>query len=234
MSNYPKNRPQLYAMKYIRWLMESGLVSETGADGFTLLVIVAMQEDQQRYKRHVNFWTEQLCQRCNVSRQTLVTIRSRLQKLGLLHYQSGARQRPGIYFTIGMELDSVQELDSIQSESNQYLITSIPIPNPNLNIFADWYSIFPKKVAKPAAEKAFNKAIAEIRKTNKVEESQAAELLMKWTRERVPELEERDPKFRPNPATWLNQTRYRDEIAGAVVESQSPVKAKPPVVAEAW
>lgn len=126
---YPP-RPQLYALRYIDWLLQSGLIAETGADGFAILVMVAMQEDRQRYKRHVNFWTKQLCDGCGVSKQTLISARKRLVKLGLLEYEPGARQRPGKYFTTGMGLDTVQNLDLNQSQSNPNLIPSLPTPNP--------------------------------------------------------------------------------------------------------
>lgn len=138
---YPQ-RPQFYALKYLSWLIDAGVVEEVGCDGFALLTAIVLQEDRLRYKRHVNFWTSQLCKSLNVSRQTLVTVRNRVVRAGLLAYQPGARQRPAKYFTTGMDLDSDEILsksltqsDEILSkpltQSNQNLITSIPIPIPN-------------------------------------------------------------------------------------------------------
>ena len=127
---YPQ-RPQLYALKYIQWLIDSGMVAEVGCDGFALLSVVALQEDRQRYQRHVNFWTSQLCDSLNVSRQTLVTARSRVVKAGVLAYAAGARQRPAKYFTTGMRSDNDDLVSKFLTLSNQNLITSLPTPIPN-------------------------------------------------------------------------------------------------------
>ena len=79
--------------------------------------------------------------------------------------------------------------------------------------FDEWYAIYPKKVAKSAAEKAYPNAVAKIQATECIDESQSVALLFQWTHERLPSLLSTEIQFRPNPATWLNDSRYRDEVA---------------------
>lgn len=68
--------------------------------------------------------------------------------------------------------------------------------------FAEWYAIYPKKVAKPAAQKAYAKA----RKN-----ADAATLLAAASV--VAKAYGSDNTYCPNPATWLNQERWTDEVA---------------------
>jgi hypothetical protein len=88
--------------------------------------------------------------------------------------------------------------------------------------FEDWYSLYPKKVAKADAEKAYPKAIAEICKTDSVEAGVAAELLMRWTQERTPSLMAADERYRPHPASWLSARRYRDALAATATKENIP------------
>ena len=65
MSTYPQ-RPQLFALHYIKWLADSCTVQEIGPDAFALLVAVVTKEDDTRYQRAVNFFNEQLAERCGI------------------------------------------------------------------------------------------------------------------------------------------------------------------------
>lgn len=104
--------------------------------------------------------------------------------------------------------------------------TSIPSPKPCPSTFDSWYEIYPRKVAKGAAEKAHAKAVAKIAKQDKLNASEAAEKLHAWTQKRLPQLLAVEAKFRPHPSTWLNDGRYHDELASPGVTKQSAV-AKP-------
>jgi hypothetical protein len=68
--------------------------------------------------------------------------------------------------------------------------------------FADFWNAYPKKVGKGAAEKAWTKVVAPI------------DILMAAiTKQKNSEQWRKDDgKFIPNPATWLNQKRWLDEI----------------------
>lgn len=79
--------------------------------------------------------------------------------------------------------------------------------------FERWYAVYPRKVAKGAAEKAYPKALEDIQKTERTDEEQSEALLLQWTKERAASLQAIESKYRPNPATWLNAKRYRDEIS---------------------
>lgn len=86
------------------------------------------------------------------------------------------------------------------------------------NLFKEWYSIYPRKEAPKKAEAAYAKALEEISKTEGIDCSQAAQLLLDWTKERITMLQSQlkpEGDFRPHPASWLNAGRYRDGAAAA-------------------
>jgi hypothetical protein len=66
--------------------------------------------------------------------------------------------------------------------------------------FAAFWAVYPRRVAKAAAERAWPKAC---------QRSTPAEIVAAARRyaERPPD----DPKFIPHPATWLSQARFEDE-----------------------
>ena len=91
-------------------------------------------------------------------------------------------------------------LNPIQSESN-------PNPNPNPTrardaAFDSFWSAYPKKVGKEAARKAFLKVDADLAVMLRAIEAQKQS--RQW--------QEDGGKYIPNPATWLNQGRWEDEI----------------------
>lgn len=69
--------------------------------------------------------------------------------------------------------------------------------------FEAWWSEYPRKTGKGDALKAWRKAVKDIG---------GADALMEATRARLPSIRDRETRFQPNPATWLNQARYDDEI----------------------
>lgn len=229
MSEYPK-RDSMFAIKYLRWLCDSGAANEVGPDAIAVLAAVVTLEDELHYSRAPNFFNEQLQRRCGiVSIHALIRARTRAVNAGLLHYEPASKRNPGTYFVCGFHAQSARKAEGKRKE-NATLHTQYPIPN---TPFADWWGIYPKKVAKPKAEKAFAKAVNEIRKTDKVDADQAAQLLLKWTRERIPELNTREPQYRPQPATWLNQERYRDEVASNGSSNGKPDPSHQPFPARA-
>ena len=66
--------------------------------------------------------------------------------------------------------------------------------------FAEFWLSYPKKVSKPAALKAFNRAIRKVT----LERMMGSLELQKQTW---------DPKYTKNPATWLNNDCWDDEEA---------------------
>jgi hypothetical protein len=73
--------------------------------------------------------------------------------------------------------------------------------------FEDFWSLYPRKTAKGAAERAWPKALKEAGgNPNEIVWSLKAALHLFDTRE--------DGRFVPHPATWLNQKRWLDDLSG--------------------
>jgi hypothetical protein len=66
------------------------------------------------------------------------------------------------------------------------------------SLFADFWKLYPRRIGKGAAEKAWQKAVKEV---------PADVILAGVQRYQWPS----DPQFTPHPATWLNQKRWLDE-----------------------
>lgn len=97
--------------------------------------------------------------------------------------------------------DATAELQQCQPKPkpNIDISNDISIPQTPKGDFPEWYGIYPHKVGRAAAEKAYAKAI---KLTNR-------EDLISGLRKYI----ETKPPDRPwcNPATWLNQQRWMDE-----------------------
>jgi DNA-binding transcriptional regulator YhcF (GntR family) len=79
--------------------------------------------------------------------------------------------------------------------------------------FAEFWAIYPKKVGKDAAEKSWNRKV----KTK----ATAEEVMTALKAHTKNEAWARDGgQYIPNPATWLNQGRWKDELAGEIAGSQ--------------
>jgi hypothetical protein len=73
--------------------------------------------------------------------------------------------------------------------------------------FDEFWTLYPRKVGKGAARKAFTKAVSKVG-TARVRAALVAQL---------PDLGGREQKFIPHPATWLNQERWGDEPAPSAI-----------------
>jgi hypothetical protein len=81
-------------------------------------------------------------------------------------------------------------------------------------MFNDFWQIYPRKVAKKAAEKAW-KQMTFVEQTKAL--SAVTQHVKYW------QIKETEHEFIPHPATWLNQGRYDDEL---VIEPPKPKLAK--------
>jgi hypothetical protein len=70
------------------------------------------------------------------------------------------------------------------------------------NEFQEFWTSYPKKVSKPQAERAFQKAIKKTDLGKILESVNSFKNSEDWTKE--------DGKYIPNPATWLNGERWND------------------------
>jgi hypothetical protein len=88
------------------------------------------------------------------------------------------------------------------SEPLSLVLAVCPPQHPAPPTFDDWWSAYPRKVAKGAALKAWTKAL----KTASANELVAGAVALREDPTRV-------EKFTPHPATWLNDRRWLDEGA---------------------
>jgi hypothetical protein len=71
-----------------------------------------------------------------------------------------------------------------------------------MNDFNEFWSLFPRRVSKRTAQKAWDK---ETKQT-------APEVIISGLRRQLPYLASRDVQFIPHASTWLNQGRWEDEV----------------------
>jgi hypothetical protein len=136
---YPK-RPKMFALHYVRWLIDSGINVRIGPEGFALLVAVAMREDAIFYYRAPDFYNPQLLSASGIgSDSTLNRVRKRLVKEGLLYYVQGEKGVPGIHFVTGFPVNLNEQSDGESGtkairkryESDTKPLASIPFPIPS-------------------------------------------------------------------------------------------------------
>ncbi len=128
MTDYPQRGP-MFAIRYLRWLCDSGATMEIGPDAFAVLTAVVTVEDELHYGRAPNFFNEQLAARCGIgSIPALIRARTVAVAAGLLVYEPGAKRRPGRYFVFGFCNDSLPKAKRKRNETDT-LHTQYPIPN---------------------------------------------------------------------------------------------------------
>jgi hypothetical protein len=89
--------------------------------------------------------------------------------------------------------------------------------------FSEWYSLYPRKVAKGEAVKAYARALKRIGG----DPAEAATKLLEASKPRLLEIGKRDPQYQPNPATWLNGDGWQDEVKA--INPTKPTGAGPGV-----
>lgn len=75
--------------------------------------------------------------------------------------------------------------------------------------FAEWWSLYPRKVGKQAAARRYATARKKV----------SAQDLLDGLRSQLPAMQASDPKFVPHPETWLSQGRWEDEVTTAADDS---------------
>ena len=96
-----------------------------------------------------------------------------------------------------------------QVQANVPVIQSNPNPNPiresesEARAFDAFWAAYPKKVGKGEAKKAFDKAKVSVEVLLRALEAQ--KLSDQWKRD--------NGRYIPNPATWLNQGRWEDDLS---------------------
>lgn len=105
------------------------------------------------------------------------------------------------------------ELPQVAADCGELRPESNPNPNPNPSTphapqggrFAEFWAQYPKKVGKGAAEKAFDRIKPDKQTFDRMMDAISAQKRSRqWT--------ENNGQYIPNPATWLNQRRWEDEL----------------------
>ena len=81
------------------------------------------------------------------------------------------------------------------------------------DVFAQFWEVYPRKVGKQAARKAFDKVPVSVYQ-KLVPAVEAQKFGYQWTKE--------DGRYIPNPATWLNQGRWDDEVQPEPIQTTNP------------
>ena len=99
---YPGDRQNRgFAIRYLKWLSDSGSTLDIGPEAVSVLVAVVLMEDQFHYRRAVNFYNEQLVSRAGFRNvKTMDVARSKAVNAGLLHYIPSAKRQPGTYWVM--------------------------------------------------------------------------------------------------------------------------------------
>ena len=87
----------------------------------------------------------------------------------------------------------------------------------DVSLFPAFWSMYPNKVGKRDAEAAYQRALKRARHQSIVEGLQRALTCRRW-----------QEGYIPNPATWLNQERWTDEVkSGGEVYGSDPLYVNP-------
>lgn len=97
------------------------------------------------------------------------------------------------------------------------VVATVPVAEIELrgSSFDDWWALYPRRVGKGAARTAWTKAVKRL--------NGDVEVLMQRTRLQVFvwAQEQREARFIPHPATWLNQERYDDDMTPTAPASKA-------------
>lgn len=149
------------------------------------------------------------------------------------HAERGAKVSPGdtgtTRGTTSREIGaSASAPSAAQEQTSQPTLALVGTPAPSeavsgaLSGFSDFWSAYPRKVSKAAAERAWSKAM---RKTNgrpEVVMAGLAEATEFWTRTG------RKDDYVPYPATWLNAEGWLDVLPAAQPAAEQPVRPASP------
>jgi hypothetical protein len=114
---YPK-RPPFFALHYLRWVIDSGMTYRIGSDGLALLTVIVNREDAIHYYRAPDYFNEQLTKECGIKAiSTMIRVRKRVVKEGLLEYFEGTKGVPGIYFVTGFPSKLLEKAEGKRKES---------------------------------------------------------------------------------------------------------------------
>ena len=154
---------------------------------------------------------------CEMSRRSVQNHIDMLEGIGLISVDKNFRDSDGRQtannYTLHLEGGNICTGEGAKSaqggvqnlHTNNLGISNLGIDNKKdtkKDLFHDFYEVYPKKKARGAAEKAWEKAI---KKTD-------PEKILAAARDFAQFSQGKDKQFLPYPATWLNQERWDDEL----------------------
>ncbi len=111
----------------------------------------------------------------------------------------------GVEIAYGYGIDSLSHLTNTNTNTNTNTKESVPAIFPLEEEFNLWWNFYPKKVGKGDALKSWKKikpsAELQVKMKETINKQKQSE---QWKKE--------NGRFIPNPATWLNQGRWDDEV----------------------
>lgn len=161
-----------------------------------------------------------LARKARVDRRTVIRLVAKLRRRGLVEQRKGTKGQPN-KFAIAVPWrkgDNLSPLpDSVTTRADEVTpgatfgditdertsliredVIDVPRVRPG---FAEFYLIYPRKVGREAARKAFEKAV----------KATTPEAVIEGARRFAADPNLPDKQFIPHPATWLNAGRWDDE-----------------------
>lgn len=139
--------------------------------------------------------------------QTRARLNSENGKLGGRPKKAKESEKSERFFEKAKESEKSQDKEKDKEKDKD---NNIP-PKPPKGDFERFWTVYPKKVGKEAARKAFSKVKTPV--DTLISAVLAQKRSTQWTRDRG--------QYIPNPATWLNQGRWED-----VLETPAAVEAE--------
>lgn len=238
---------------YWNWMKVNDLTSNAGH----LYLAILDCANTTGWKPEFNAPNSTLMAMAKLDRNTLNKSRNILIQKGLIEYKAGSRNNAGTYKLIPLvgyanpytNQDTNQYANSdtnqvANQDTNVYAnqdanpvnihrqdktrINNNP-PTPHTGVmderFERFWSVYPKKVGKGAARAAFMKLKPS---------QELTETMIKAVRlaERSPQWQKDYGQFIPNPATWLNQHRWEDELEVELPKQAVLSRPQPPELTE--
>ena len=159
---------------------------------------------------------KRLAELCEMSRQSVINHIQILKELNILEASNRIRENgsnTSCEYKLLIENEDVQNIDTpstnilhedVQLFNTNNLVNKLEdYPDPeDKDYFAMFWDYYPKKVGKTYAKKCFSKAIKHTE----------VGIIIGKVIEYAKSVEGKSKQFIPNPATWLNQGRWEDEL----------------------
>ncbi|MFN3075972.1 MAG: hypothetical protein ABT940_03640 [Alphaproteobacteria bacterium] len=115
-----------------------------------------------------------------------------------------------------LDLVQRQEKPTIAVDTHIFRTSLVPEPAPEKVGFDLFWSVFPRKIGKGAAELAWKKLRPDATLQRRIIEAVKAQCKSEqWKRDQG--------RFIPHPSTWLNGKRWEDEVEVKIAQDKPPV-----------